>query len=151
MRDASFFEHYPPVPVFAPTSPNNLEYLLAVSKKLAHPLHPVHDDGKGGGGWSGGSDTFVLLNSHISAYARCLVENVCGLVRLTLGTSQGEDKLRARDKILNTKVAHRACAERAPGKHSLEIPKKTLGPPVAPNGVLCYMLGMVAVPQGILA
>ena len=46
---ASFFDHYPPVPVFAPTSPNNLEYLHAVSKNLAHPLHPVHDDGKGGG------------------------------------------------------------------------------------------------------
>ena len=27
----------------------NLEYLLAVSKNLAHPLHPVYDDGKGGG------------------------------------------------------------------------------------------------------
>ena len=26
-----------------------LEYLLAVSKNLAHPLHPVYDDGKGGG------------------------------------------------------------------------------------------------------
>ena len=36
-------------PVFAPTSPNNLEYLLAVSKNLAHPLHPVYDDGNGGG------------------------------------------------------------------------------------------------------
>ena len=32
---------------FAPTSPNNLEYLLAVSINLAHPLHPVYDDGKG--------------------------------------------------------------------------------------------------------
>ena len=31
------------------TSPNNLEYLLAMSKNLAHPLHPVYDDGKGGG------------------------------------------------------------------------------------------------------
>ena len=48
-RRASFLNHYPPVLVFAPTSPNNLEYLLAVSKNLAHPLHPVHDDGKGGG------------------------------------------------------------------------------------------------------
>ena len=44
-----FFYHSLPVPVFAPTSPNNLEYLLAVSKNLAHPLHPVYDDGKGGG------------------------------------------------------------------------------------------------------
>ena len=26
-----------------------MEYLLAVSKNLAHPLHPVYDDGKGGG------------------------------------------------------------------------------------------------------
>ena len=49
-RWASFFDHPPLVPVFAPTSPNNLEYLLAVSKNLAHPLHPVvYDDGKGGG------------------------------------------------------------------------------------------------------
>ena len=32
-----------------PPSPNNLEYLLAVSKNLAHPLHPVYEDGKGGG------------------------------------------------------------------------------------------------------
>ena len=44
-----FFYHSPPVPVFAPTSPNNLDYLLAVSKNLAHPLHPVYDNGKGGG------------------------------------------------------------------------------------------------------
>ena len=48
-RRASFFDHYPPVLIFAPTSPNNLEYLLDVSKNLAHPLHPIHDDGKGGG------------------------------------------------------------------------------------------------------
>ena len=104
-RRASFFDHYPSVPVFAPASPNNLEYLVAVPKNLAHPLHPVHDDGKGGGckWWD-----FVLLNSHISAYTRCLAEKVCGLVRSTWGTSQGEDKLGARDKILNTKVARRA-------------------------------------------
>ena len=48
-RWASFFDHSTPVPVFAPTSRNNLEYLLTVSKTLAHPLHPVYDDGKGGG------------------------------------------------------------------------------------------------------
>ena len=52
-RQASLFDHSPPMPVFAPPppppSPNNLEYLLAVSKTLAHPLHPVYDDGKGGG------------------------------------------------------------------------------------------------------
>ena len=36
----------PPPP---PPSPNNLEYFLAVSKNLAHPLHPIYDDGKGGG------------------------------------------------------------------------------------------------------
>ena len=44
-----FFYHSPPMPVFAPTSPNILEYVLAVSKNLAHSLHPVHDNGKGGG------------------------------------------------------------------------------------------------------
>ena len=52
----------------------------------------------------------MLLNSHISAYTRCLAEKVCGLVRFTWGTSQGEGKLVARDKILNTKVARQACA-----------------------------------------
>ena len=30
--------------------------------------------------------------------------------------SQGEDTLGARDKILNPKVVHRACAGRAPGE-----------------------------------
>ena len=52
----------------------------------------------------------MLLNSHVSAYTRSLAEKVCGLVRFTWGTSQGEDKLGARDKIRNTKVARRACA-----------------------------------------
>ena len=47
----------------------------------------------------------MVLNSHISAYARCLAGKVCGLVRSTEGTSQGEDKRGVRDKILNTKVA----------------------------------------------
>ena len=46
---ATFFDHSPPVPVFAPTSPNNLEYVLAMCENLAHPLHPVIGDGKGGG------------------------------------------------------------------------------------------------------
>ena len=50
----------------------------------------------------------MLLNSHISAYTRCLAENVFGLVWSTWGISQSEDKLGARDKILNTKVARRA-------------------------------------------
>ena len=50
----------------------------------------------------------MLLNSHISAYTRCLAGKVCGLVRSTWGTSQGEDKPGARDTILNTKVARRA-------------------------------------------
>ena len=58
----------------------------------------------------------MLLNSHISAYARCLAGKVCGLVRSTWGTSLGEDKLGARDKMLNTKVA---CWH-APGKHPPE-------------------------------
>ena len=60
----------------------------------------------------------MLLNSHISTYTRFLAEKVCGLVRSTWGTSQGEDKPGARDRILNTKVARRACTGRAPGKHS---------------------------------
>ena len=52
----------------------------------------------------------MLLNSHISADARCFARKVCGVVRSTWGTSQGEDKLGARDEILNTKVARRARA-----------------------------------------
>ena len=60
----------------------------------------------------------MLLNSHILAYATCFARKVCGLVRPIWGTSLGEDKLGARDRILNTKVARRACAGCAPGKHS---------------------------------
>ena len=45
-RRASFFDHSPPVPVFAP--PHQTIW-RTVSKNLAHPLHPVCDDGKGGG------------------------------------------------------------------------------------------------------
>ena len=33
----------------SPTSPNNLEYLLTVSQNWAHPLHPIYDNGTGGG------------------------------------------------------------------------------------------------------
>ena len=54
-RWASFFDHSSPVPVCAPPSPKNLEYFLAVSKNLAHLLHPVFHDGKGGG-WKWWSD-----------------------------------------------------------------------------------------------
>ena len=60
----------------------------------------------------------MLLSSHISANTRCVAEKVCGLVRSGWGTSQGEDKLGARDKILNTKVARRACARQTfPQQH----------------------------------
>ena len=48
-RQAPFFLPFPTRACVCPPSPNNLEYLLAVSKNLAHPLHPVYDDGKGGG------------------------------------------------------------------------------------------------------
>ena len=57
----------------------------------------------------------MLLNSHISAYARCC------LVRSTWGTSLGEDTIGARDRILNAKVARRACAGCARGKHSPHV------------------------------
>ena len=56
------------------------------------------------------------------SYTRCLAEKVCGLVRSTWGASQGEDKLGARDEILNTKVVRRVRAGCAPGKHSTSIP-----------------------------
>ena len=76
----------------------------------------------------------MLLNSHISAYARCLAWKVCGLVRSTWGTSQGEDKLGAKDKILNTKVARRPCAGPAPDKHypqrKFQVDKVTPPPPM---------------------
>ena len=41
-----FFWPFPTPACFGPPSPSNLEYLLAVSKNLAHPLHSVYDDGK---------------------------------------------------------------------------------------------------------
>ena len=44
-----FFLPFPTRACFCPPSPNNLEYLLAVSKNLARPLYPVYDHGKGGG------------------------------------------------------------------------------------------------------
>ena len=81
----------------------------AMSKNLARPLHPVYDNGKGGG-WKWWECHFVLLNSHILPYARCVAGKVGCLVRSTWGTFQGEDKPGARDKILNTKVACPACA-----------------------------------------
>ena len=63
----------------------------------------------------------MLLNSHILAYAARFARKVCGLVRSTWVTSQGEDKPGARDRIRNTKVARRACAGRAPDKHSPRV------------------------------
>ena len=49
MRRASFFYH--PVPVFAPPPPLTKQSGVPspMSKNLAHLLHPVYDDGKGGG------------------------------------------------------------------------------------------------------
>ena len=69
----------------------------------------------------------MFLKSHISAYARCLAGKVCSLVRSTWGSSRGEDKLGAKDRILNTKVAHRACTRRAPGKHPPAELQEVLG------------------------
>ena len=66
----------------------------------------------------------MLLNSHIPVYATCLARKVCGLVRSTWGTSLGGDKLGARDRILNTKVARRARAGHAPGARRANIPPK---------------------------
>ena len=57
----------------------------------------------------------MLLYSHISVFPRCLAEKGCSLVRCTLGTSQGEDKLGARDKILIYKGS-------APGMRLANIP-----------------------------
>ena len=62
----------------------------------------------------------MLLNSHISTYARCLAGKVCGLVRSNWGTSLGEDKLGARDRTL--KVARRARRATIPPKARLRLP-----------------------------
>ena len=64
-----------------------------------------------------------MLNYHILACARCLAGKVCGLVRSTWGTSLGEDKVGARDRILNRKVARRACTGRAQAKYSPHVPR----------------------------
>ena len=52
----------------------------------------------------------MLLNSHIPAHATCFAGKVCGPMQSIWGTSLGEDKLGARAKTLNTKVARRARA-----------------------------------------
>ena len=52
----------------------------------------------------------MLFNSHIPAYAMCFAGKVCGPVQSTWGHSLGEDKLGARARILDTKVA---CPARA--------------------------------------
>ena len=91
-RRASFSLPFPARACFCPPSPNNLEYLVAVSKNPAHPLHPIYDDGKGGG-WKWWEGHFVLLNSHFSAYATCFARKACGVVRSTWGISLSEDRL----------------------------------------------------------
>ena len=65
----------------------------------------------------------MLLNSHISAYARCLAGKVCGLVRSTWGTSQG--------KIHNTKVTRRANIP--PWYHSRTLGAHVLATVVGPS------------------
>ena len=55
----------------------------------------------------------VCLGPGTKIQASCFIEiarKYCGLVRSTWGTSLGGDKLGARDRMLNTKVARRSCA-----------------------------------------
>ena len=119
-RRSSFFDHSPPVPVPPPPSPNNLEYLLAVSKNLAHPLHPVYDDGKDGG-WEVVGVTFCVVE--FLYFGLCHVLGTEGLRSSAVYlNSLGGDKLGARDRILNTKVARQAYAGHAPGAHWANIP-----------------------------
>ena len=74
----------------------------------------------------------MLLNFHISAYARCLAGKVCSLVWSTSATSLCEDKLGARDKIFNTKVACHANIPPMPAPvHQLDV-ETSHG-----SGVLC--------------
>ena len=63
----------------------------------------------------------MLLNSHIPAYARCLAGKVCGLVQSTWGTSLGEDKLGAEDRILNTSFAQTKVARWACGRQTFPL------------------------------
>ena len=74
----------------------------------------------------------MLLNPHVSAYARCLAGKVCGLVQSTRGTSQGDGQLGARDKILNTKVARRARAGRT-FPHCPPLNRRSRCPCAAPS------------------
>ena len=62
----------------------------------------------------------MLLNSHISAHAMCCAWKVCGLLQPTWGTSLGEDKLGARDRILNKKVVRRANIPAGAKRHLQE-------------------------------
>ena len=52
----------------------------------------------------------MVFNSHFPAYATCFAGKVCGPVQSGWGISLGEDKIGARARILNTKVARQARA-----------------------------------------
>ena len=69
----------------------------------------------------------MFLTSHILAYATCFAWKVCSLVRSTWGYFLGEDKLGARDRILNTKVARWACAGQTFPPRQSDTAGNTLG------------------------
>ena len=54
-----------------------------------------------------------MLNLSIWTYATCFVGHVRGPLWSTWGAPLGEGKSGAKAGIVNTKVAHRACAEQA--------------------------------------
>ena len=64
----------------------------------------------------------MLLNSHISAYARCLARKVCGLVRSTWGTSLVGDTIGAREYKGSAPGVHRANIPPRIGSLSLQMP-----------------------------
>ena len=75
----------------------------------------------------------MLLNSQISAHATCFAEKICGPVQSTWGIFLGEDEIRARARIFNTKVARRA-----------NIPQGTSVPPgpTSHKGGRCQVKGL---------
>ena len=91
---ASFFDHSPPVPVFAPphrTIGSTFSSCLRISPVLCTQFMIMARVGVG----SGGSD-ILCCSVDISAYATCFAGKVCGLVPSIWGTSVGGDKLGAR-------------------------------------------------------
>ena len=116
-RRASFFDHSPPMPVFAPPHQTIWSTFLQCLRiwpiLCAQFMMMARVVGV----------PFCVVNfSHSPAYATCFAQKVCGLVRSTWGTLLGGDKLGAGDRILNTKVPRPPHVQPPPRVHGSPPP-----------------------------